>query len=381
MSVLTVLAVIGIIVYVIGQQLAGSALSGKRLVVLPAVLTVIGIADIGGHGSHPGATDIVLLVVSAAIAIAIGVGLGAMTRLERRDGHLWAQLPQQGLWLWGGLIVSRLLVIGIAHAAGAPIAAGTAAILLMLGLNRAAQALVVVTRAVAAGIPRHRRPGPSRISPEGDQTRSSVGRPASDHVHDRLRPARLAVFRAADGRRELSVRARRRSCFRRQLTLGPDAGRGADLVHHHDQRRFHVPGGRRPLRDEGSRQGWPHPHDRLGDKACRPDPACPLQERAIGFAQIQQRRRAQSLSQEAAAGGMSNETPASERFQQSGRLSPPAVTTLLLPFQTRSCAAQPRDDRIAGRMGKSRGGDETAGPRPSREPGRSPRPLPLAEAK
>lgn len=153
MSVLTVLAVIGIIVYVIGQQLAGSALSGKRLVVLPAVLTVIGIADIGGHGSHPGATDIVLLVVSAAIAIAIGVGLGAMTRLERRGGYLWAQLPQRGLWLWGGLIASRLLVIGIAHAAGAPVAAGTAAILLMLGLNRAAQALVVVPRAIAAGIP------------------------------------------------------------------------------------------------------------------------------------------------------------------------------------------------------------------------------------
>jgi hypothetical protein len=153
MSVVTVLAVIGIIVYVIGQQLVGGALSGKRLVVLPAVLTVIGIADIGGHGSHPGATDIVLLVVSAVIAIAIGVGLGAITRLERRDGYLWAQLPQRGLWLWGGLIVSRLLVIGIAHAAAAPIAAGTAAILLMLGLNRAAQALVVVPRAVAAGIP------------------------------------------------------------------------------------------------------------------------------------------------------------------------------------------------------------------------------------
>ncbi|MGA2929202.1 MAG: hypothetical protein ABSG43_25070 [Solirubrobacteraceae bacterium] len=153
MSLLTVLAVIGIIVYVIGQQLVGSALSGKRLVVLPAVLTVIGIADIGGHGSHPGATDIVLLVVSAVIAIAIGAGLGAMTRLERRDGYLWAQLPKQGLWLWGGLIVSRLLITGIADAAGAHVAAGATAILLMLGLNRAAQALVVVPRAIAAGIP------------------------------------------------------------------------------------------------------------------------------------------------------------------------------------------------------------------------------------
>jgi hypothetical protein len=166
MSVLTVLAVIGIIVYVVGQQLVGSALSGKRLVVLPVVLTVIGIADLSGHGSHPGATDIALLVVSAAIAIAIGVGLGMMTRLERRDGHLWAQLPVRGLWLWGGLIVSRLAIIGVAHAAGAHVAASITAILLMLGLNRAAQALVVVPRAISAGIP---------FAPEKDGTVFGAG--------------------------------------------------------------------------------------------------------------------------------------------------------------------------------------------------------------
>jgi hypothetical protein len=161
MSPLTVLVAIGIIVYVIGQQLVGGALSGKRFVVLPAVLTVIGIVEIGGHNSHPGATDIVLLVVSAVIAVATGAGLGAMMRLVGRDGYLWARLPKRGLWLWGGLIVSRLLVTGIAHAAGAHVAAGTAAILLMLGLNRAGQALVVVPRAIAAGIP---------FAPENDGT-------------------------------------------------------------------------------------------------------------------------------------------------------------------------------------------------------------------
>lgn len=153
MSVLTVVAVIGIVVYVIGRQLVGGSVSGKRLIVLPAVLTVIGILDLSGHGSHPGATDIVLLIVSAVIAIAIGLGLGAITRLQRRDGYLWGQLPKQGLWLWGALIASRLLIIGIAHASGAHVAAGTTAILLMLGLNRGAQALVFASRAITAGIP------------------------------------------------------------------------------------------------------------------------------------------------------------------------------------------------------------------------------------
>lgn len=166
MSLLTVVAALGIIVYVIGQQVVGSAVSGKRLIVLPAVLTGIGILDLSGHGSHPGATDIVLLIVSAVIAITIGAALGLMTRLERRDGHLWAQLPMKGLWLWGGLFISRVVVTGIAHVDGAHVAAGTSAILLMLGLNRAAQALVVVPRAIAAGIP---------FAPEKDGTVFGAG--------------------------------------------------------------------------------------------------------------------------------------------------------------------------------------------------------------
>lgn len=153
MSVLTVLVAIAVIVFVVGQQVVGSAVTGRRTVVLPAVLTVIGIVDLAGHKSHPGGTDVALLVVEGAVAVAIGAALGVMTRLERRDGHLWAQLPKQGLWLWAALIASRLVVAGIAHASGAHVAAGTSAILLTLGLNRVAQAAVVVPRAIAAGIP------------------------------------------------------------------------------------------------------------------------------------------------------------------------------------------------------------------------------------
>jgi hypothetical protein len=166
MSLLTAVAVIGIVVYVIGQQLVGSAVQGRRLIVLPAVLTLIGVADISGQGSHPGAMDLVLLIAGAVIAITIGVGLGAMTRLERRGGYLWAQLPKQGLWLWGALIVSRVLATGLAHVAGAHVAAGTTAILLMLGLNRAAQASVVSARAISAGIP---------FAPEKDGTVFGAG--------------------------------------------------------------------------------------------------------------------------------------------------------------------------------------------------------------
>jgi len=153
MSAFTVLVAIAAIVFVVGQQLIGGALQGKRLVLLPAVLTVIGIVEIAGNKAHADAIDVSLLTASAAAAITIGLALGMMTRLERRNGYLWAQLPTRGVWLWGGLIASRVAIEGIAHVTGAHLAAGTAAILLTLGLNRAAQALAVVARAISAGIP------------------------------------------------------------------------------------------------------------------------------------------------------------------------------------------------------------------------------------
>jgi hypothetical protein len=118
MSPLTVLVAIGIVVFVIGQQVVGSTVSGKRLVVLPAVLTMIGILDISGQRSHPDAMDIVLLVVSAVIAIAIGVGLGAMTRLERRDGHLWPRNRSSSAGMGGGVgvvVCMRGMVVAAAY--------------------------------------------------------------------------------------------------------------------------------------------------------------------------------------------------------------------------------------------------------------------------
>jgi hypothetical protein len=49
-SWLEVLAVIGIIGFVIYQQLAGQLLQGKRVVVLPAVVTVIGFVGLNRLG-------------------------------------------------------------------------------------------------------------------------------------------------------------------------------------------------------------------------------------------------------------------------------------------------------------------------------------------
>jgi hypothetical protein len=91
-----VLAVIAVVGYVIGRQLMGEPLRGKRVVLLPVILAVIGVIDLGQHGHHVEPVDIVCLVISGLIAVTIGLLQGRMMRLESRNGVLWGQMPGRG---------------------------------------------------------------------------------------------------------------------------------------------------------------------------------------------------------------------------------------------------------------------------------------------
>lgn len=151
MSWLEILLVIGIIGFVIYQQLAGQLLQGRRLIVLPVVMTVIGFTSLRGH--HLGSADIAWLTVGAAGALLIGLATGLITRLESRGGVLWGKMPLRGLWLWAGLLAWRVLVMVLAARTGAHVAASTTPLLFTLGLNRVGQAAVIASRAMLAGIP------------------------------------------------------------------------------------------------------------------------------------------------------------------------------------------------------------------------------------
>jgi hypothetical protein len=180
MSALEIIAVIGIIGFVIYQQLAGQFLRGKRTVLLPAILTVIGFADL--HGHHLTGADLTWLTVGAAGSLAIGVGFGVITRLEARDGVLWGKMPARGLWLWAALIAWRVIIMIIAARTGAHLAASATPLLFTLGLNRLGQAAVILPRALVSGIP---------FAPEKDGTTFMAGRfrGHADTI-DRDRPAR-----------------------------------------------------------------------------------------------------------------------------------------------------------------------------------------------
>ena len=152
-AVLEILAVIAIVIYVIGRQLVGEPLRGKRLILLPAVLAVVGLFRLVQHGTPVGVSDIALLTISAVIAAAIGAGQGSMMRLESREGALWGRMPPRALWLWAALIGCRVATMVLASAMGAHVAASSAPIVMLLGVNRLGQAAVITVRALRAGIP------------------------------------------------------------------------------------------------------------------------------------------------------------------------------------------------------------------------------------
>ena len=215
-NALEIFAVIGIVGYVIGRQLQGEPQRGKRLILLPAILAVIGAVELGKDGRHPQTLDIVFIAVSAVVAAGIGVGQGSMMRLEHRGSGLWGQMPVRSLWLWAALVLSRVVIGVIAGASGAHVAASTAPILLVLGINRLAQAAAIAPRALRAGIPfaaekdgsvflggtiRPARPAqPSAPSVPSDTTWQATGRQLAGTLGAALQERRDGV-RERDDRR------------------------------------------------------------------------------------------------------------------------------------------------------------------------------------
>jgi hypothetical protein len=181
-EVIRALAVVAIIGYVIGRQLMGEPLRGKRVVLLPVILAVAGVADLGEHGRHVQLADVICLVISGLIAVTIGLLQGRMIRLESRNGALWGQLPVRGLWLWALLVGSRLIMTVIALAVGAKVAGSSAPVIMLLGINRLGQAAIVMRHALATGIPfAPEKDGTSFLSGQAGDAASRTAGPAFQH--------------------------------------------------------------------------------------------------------------------------------------------------------------------------------------------------------
>jgi len=96
----------------------------------------------------------VLLVLSAFASIGFGVIRGRTIELFERSGELWERASWTTIGVgWGGLLVTRVVLIGVAAAIGAKLAAAPSSIPLMLAITLGTQMLVVRERARGTGVP------------------------------------------------------------------------------------------------------------------------------------------------------------------------------------------------------------------------------------
>lgn len=172
-SPLTILLVIAAIVFVLWSRMRGQPLRVKRLLVLPVVLIVIGIADLSGSKApHLSSTDVAFLAASIALSVILGAARGATIELYPNQGELWQRYRGSTVALWIALIVTKVVILAIAKAAGASAGGGTNSLLVSLGASLLAEAAIVGPRALSTGLPfatEQKDAGANRSGPGGSR--------------------------------------------------------------------------------------------------------------------------------------------------------------------------------------------------------------------
>jgi hypothetical protein len=175
--------------YVLIRRLLGEPAQAKRMLVLPAVLSVIGLSDVSDAIKTP--MSLVFLVATAAISIALGVLRGSLVRISRRDGVTFISYTGIIVVVW---VINLALKLGANYAFTwvAPKEAGAVgnSMLLTLGLGILAEGLVVLYRALRSDHPvmwaQGRDGEPHQMSPFLDDLRHNLanrGHNPSDDNH------------------------------------------------------------------------------------------------------------------------------------------------------------------------------------------------------
>lgn len=144
-----VLAAVG---YVLASRIAGQPVNTRRLLVLPGVLTSMGLLNLSGAvsaGTRP--LDLGLLVVGVAAAAGLGAARGASVTLAVRAGRPWLRYRAVTLAWWAATVAVRVGLTVLAHAAGATVAGSGPALLISAGVTLLAEGAVVAHRAVSTG--------------------------------------------------------------------------------------------------------------------------------------------------------------------------------------------------------------------------------------
>jgi len=128
----------------------------ERSLLFTICLGIYGVVLLTDTSEHHALTvaSAVLLIASLAASIGFGLIRGRTIELFIRGAELWERASWTTIIVgWGGLLLARIVLIGVAAAVGAKVAASPTSIPLMLAVTLGAQMIVVRERARATGVP------------------------------------------------------------------------------------------------------------------------------------------------------------------------------------------------------------------------------------
>lgn len=151
-EIVLILAAVG---YLLFRRVLGEPAQAKRMLMLPAVLSVIGLSDVSGQAvsgqaeTSLSSLSLLFLAATAAISVILGVLRGASVRISRRDGVAFVRYTAVTVALW---VVNLAIKFGANLTLGAidPTDAGAVSngLLLTIGVGILAEGLVVIYRAL-----------------------------------------------------------------------------------------------------------------------------------------------------------------------------------------------------------------------------------------
>lgn len=132
-----IVLIAAVIVFVLARRLLGEPAVGKRLLLLPAVLGVIGLSQVSADGLG-------FLLVSVALSVVFGLLRGLTIRTYEQNGIVMLRYTAMTIVLWVVSIAARLAVGFVL----APSGSQGNGLMLVVGAGLLAEGLVVMSKAV-----------------------------------------------------------------------------------------------------------------------------------------------------------------------------------------------------------------------------------------
>lgn len=188
MSLVDILLIVAGVGYLLVRRILGDIVQIKGLLLLPVVLTGVGLFQVDDLGALD-LTTVGFVAVGIALSLVIGVVRGMTVHLGVRHGELWMRYRAStvGLWVLNFAVKGALIPVQVAFTKQSA-AAATHTLPLSIGLGILAESAVVLLRAV-------RRDG-TVVWEKGDDGKAHTPSPAFDRARDRMRAADGAPLRS-----------------------------------------------------------------------------------------------------------------------------------------------------------------------------------------